>query len=146
MEQECSLPHSQQPATCPCPERNQSSPRSQPISWRSDLKFPSISAWASKWSLSLKFPHQNPVGTPPLTHTRNTPRPSHSSWSFEWYLIRITGYKAPCYVIFSTSPLPRPSNARIPSSDPIPKHPQPMFLPQWERDQDSTHTKWQAKL
>jgi hypothetical protein len=30
-------------------------------------------------SLSLRFPHQNPVHTSPLPHTRYMPRPSHSS-------------------------------------------------------------------
>ena len=32
-----------------------------------------------KWSLSLRFPHQNPVYGSPLPHTRYMPRPSHSS-------------------------------------------------------------------
>ena len=32
-----------------------------------------------KWSLSLNFPHQNPVYAFPLPHTRYMPRPSHSS-------------------------------------------------------------------
>ena len=32
-----------------------------------------------KWSLSFKFPHQNPVYAYPLPHTRYMPRPSHSS-------------------------------------------------------------------
>ena len=32
-----------------------------------------------KWSLSLRFPHQNPVYASPLTHTRYMSRPSHSS-------------------------------------------------------------------
>ena len=32
-----------------------------------------------KCSLSLRFPHQNPVYVSPLTHTRYMPRPSHSS-------------------------------------------------------------------
>jgi len=32
-----------------------------------------------KWSLSLRFPHQNPVYTSPLPHTRYIPHPSHSS-------------------------------------------------------------------
>ena len=31
------------------------------------------------WSLSLRFPHQNPVHPSPLPHTRHMPRPSHSS-------------------------------------------------------------------
>ena len=31
------------------------------------------------WSLSLRFPHQNPVYTSPLPHTCYMPRPSHSS-------------------------------------------------------------------
>ena len=33
-----------------------------------------------KSSLSLRFPHQNPVYASPLPHTRYTARPSHSSW------------------------------------------------------------------
>ena len=32
-----------------------------------------------KWSLSLRFPHQNPVYASPLPHARYMPRPSHSS-------------------------------------------------------------------
>ena len=34
---------------------------------------------SSKWSLSLRFPHQNPVYTSPLPHMCYIPRPSHSS-------------------------------------------------------------------
>jgi hypothetical protein len=32
-----------------------------------------------KWSLSLRFPHQNPVHASPLTHSRYMRHPSHSS-------------------------------------------------------------------
>ena len=32
-----------------------------------------------QWSLSLRFPHQNPVYASPLPHTRYVSRPSHSS-------------------------------------------------------------------
>ena len=32
-----------------------------------------------KWSLSFRFPHQNPAYASPLPHTRYMPRPSHSS-------------------------------------------------------------------
>ena len=34
---------------------------------------------SSKWSLSLRFPHQNPLYTTPRPHTRYMLRPSHSS-------------------------------------------------------------------
>ena len=35
-----------------------------------------------QWSLSLRFPHQDPIHSPLLTHTRHTPSPSHSSWFY----------------------------------------------------------------
>ena len=31
-----------------------------------------------QWSLSLRFPHQDPIYPPLLTHTRHMPSPSHS--------------------------------------------------------------------
>ena len=31
-----------------------------------------------QWSLSLRFPHQDPIRPPLLTHTRHMPSPSHS--------------------------------------------------------------------
>ena len=34
---------------------------------------------SSNWSLSLRFPHQNPVYISSVSHTRYMPRPSHSS-------------------------------------------------------------------
>ena len=50
-----------------------------PTSWRSILILSPIYAWVPKWCLSLRFPHQNPVYTSRLPHTRYMPRPSHSS-------------------------------------------------------------------
>ena len=35
--------------------------------------------WSPHWSLSLRFPHQNPVHASPHPHLRYMPRPSHSS-------------------------------------------------------------------
>ena len=32
-----------------------------------------------QWSLSLRFPHQDPIHSPLLTHMRHMPSPSHSS-------------------------------------------------------------------
>ena len=32
-----------------------------------------------QWSLFLRFPHQDPIRSPLLTHTRHMPSPSHSS-------------------------------------------------------------------
>ena len=36
-----------------------------------------------QWSLSLRFPHQDPIHCPLLTHTRHMPSPSH----YSYYLI-----------------------------------------------------------
>jgi hypothetical protein len=35
-----------------------------------------------KWSLYLRFPHQNPVYASPLPHTCYMPCPCHSSWFY----------------------------------------------------------------
>ena len=42
-----------------------------------NIILPSMSG-SPKWSLTLRFPHQNPVYTSVLPHTRYMPRPSHS--------------------------------------------------------------------
>ena len=79
MEPEGSLPHSQGPATCPYSKPDQSTP-SQPIPLLEDtfnIILPSTPG-SSKWSLSLRFPHQNPVRTSPFSHTRYMPPPPHS--------------------------------------------------------------------
>jgi hypothetical protein len=42
-----------------------------------------------QWSLSLRFPHQNPTHASLLPHPRYMPRPSHSS---RYYLPHNTGW------------------------------------------------------
>ena len=42
-----------------------------------NIILPSASG-SPQWSLSLRFPHQNPVYPSPLPHTCHIPRPSHS--------------------------------------------------------------------
>ena len=67
MESEGSLPRLQQPATCPYPEPDQSSPcpPSHFLKTHISIIFPSMLG-SSKWSLSIRFPHQTPVCTSPL--------------------------------------------------------------------------------
>ena len=40
---------------------------------------PSTPSSLPQWSLSLRFPHQDPIHPPLLTRTRHMPSPSHSS-------------------------------------------------------------------
>jgi hypothetical protein len=48
---------------------------------RVNIILPSTSG-SPQWSLSLRLPHQNPVQTSPLPHTRHMLSPSHSSWFY----------------------------------------------------------------
>jgi hypothetical protein len=79
MEPEGPLPCWQVPATCLYPEPHQSGPR--PPSHCVKIHLNIILAFtpaSSKWSLSLRFPHQNFLYTS-LSHTCYMPRPSHYS-------------------------------------------------------------------
>jgi hypothetical protein len=69
MELDGSLPHSQVPATFPYPEPDKSNPAYSYHFLRIDFIILSSTPGPSKWSLSLRFPHQNPVYT---SHPTNT--------------------------------------------------------------------------
>ena len=70
MESKCSFPYSQVLATCPCtePARSSPCPQSNFPKIHLDIILPSTSG-TSKWFLSLRFPHKNPVYISPLPHT-----------------------------------------------------------------------------
>ena len=63
---------------------------------------------SSKWSLSLRFSHQNPVYTSPQPHTCYIPRPSHSSrfdhpnnvwWGVQISRLLIIFLSTPCLLL-----------------------------------------------
>ena len=53
-------------------------PTSHLLEIHPDIILPSTPG-SPKWTLSFRFPHQNPVYASPLPHTRYMPSPSHSS-------------------------------------------------------------------
>jgi len=79
MESEGSWPCLLATATCPYHEPDQTStcPPSHFLKAHLNIIFPSMPG-SSKWSLSPRFPHQNPVYTSPRPHTCYMLRPSHS--------------------------------------------------------------------
>ena len=77
--------------------------------------YPPIYAWVFQ---VVSFPHVFPLKS--CMHLYSPPYVLHSPplsvfliWSPEWYLVRSTEDKVPCYVVFSTPLLPRPSLAQI---------------------------------
>ena len=82
MEHEDSLPHSKVPATCPFPILSQIDPVQAPTSHFLKIHLNIIlssTPGSSKWSLSVRFYHQNPVCTSPTPHACYIPRSSYMS-------------------------------------------------------------------
>ena len=65
MEPEGSLPYSQDPATCPYPASDQTSPCPIPLLEDTFNIIPPSTPRFSKWSLSVRLPHQSPICTSP---------------------------------------------------------------------------------
>ena len=78
MEPESPSPYPQVPATCPYPE-----PIPVPTTSFNFMKIHLniillSTSWSPQWTLFLRLPHQHPVHTSVLSHTRHMPCPSHS--------------------------------------------------------------------
>ena len=80
MKPEGSLRHSQQPATCPYPEPDRSSPYPASLFLKIHLNIILLfTPGTPNGSPSLRFPHLNSVCASHLPHTRYMLHPSHSS-------------------------------------------------------------------
>jgi hypothetical protein len=127
-------------ATSPYPKPDQSSTCPPSNFLKIHLNIVPSMTRSSKWSLSLMFPHQNPVHTSSLPHTCYLARPSHSS-QFDPPNNIWCGTQVTKLLTMSFSPLPcylDPLRPKYFPQRPILKHPQP---PKFR-----THTKQQAKL
>jgi len=99
-----------------------------------NIIFPSTPG-SSKWSLSLRFLHQNPIYASPLPHTRYMSRPYHSSRfyhpnNFGWgvQIVKLLTMSFSLLSFCLVSPRPKYS-----PQQPVLKHPQLTFLPQCQR-------------
>jgi hypothetical protein len=135
MKPERVFPHSQQPATCPYPEPDRSSPC--PPSHFSKIHFIIIfpsTPGSSEWSPSFRVSHWNHTCLY-FPHTYYMPYPSQSFWlncliDIWWgiqsmKLLIMQSFPLPCYLVYL-----RP---KYPPQHPFLKNPQPIFLPRCER-------------
>ena len=142
MEPEGSLPHSQVPATCPY--LSQLDPVHTPASHFLKIHFNIIlpsTPGSPKWSLSPRFPHQNPVYVSPLPHTHYMPHASH----FLDFITRTTlgeEYRSLSSSLcsYSTPQSPRSSYAQIFSSTPYSQTPSACVPPSLWATKFHTHT------
>ena len=85
--------------------------------------------WSSKWSLSLRLPHQNSVRISRLPLTFHMPISFPSFWSPE-YLVRTTYHETPSYAVSFSMVTSSPLNPHI-SLNTLSS--QPTFLPPCDR-------------
>jgi len=134
MQPKCTLLHSQTTTTCPYPDPQESSPYtpSHFLKIHLHITLPSTSRF-SKWSLSLRLSHQNPVCTSPISNACHMPCPSNSSLNhlnLIWAGLQIIN------LLIMQSLLPSyliPLITKYLPQHPSLEHPQPMLLPQCER-------------
>ena len=106
MEPEGSLPHSQVPATCPYPQPARSSPYPTLhfLKIHLNITLPSTTG-PPKWSLSLSFPHTNPVYVSPLPHMCYMPHLSHFSRNVIQVIIQDWSHITRCQYYMHTAHL-----------------------------------------
>ena len=114
-----------------------------PTSWRFILILSSHLCLGLPSGPTLRFPHQNPVCTPPFSHTRYMPCPSYSSW-FEEYRSLSTS-------LFSFLHSLLPLRPKYCPKHPILKYPQPTFLHQSDNQRNGTemlhkHVCWNVHM
>jgi len=132
-EPEGSLPYLQVPVTWPCPQPDQSRPcpPSHFLKIHFNITFPYMPV-SSKWSLSLRFPHQIPVCTSFLPHMCYMPRPSHSFWVHGlniWWGVQNIKVLITQSSPLSCCPVPRTAKLYSPHTAGISEHLQPVLLP-----------------
>jgi len=124
------------PGHRPYPKPDQSSPclPSRFLKIHFNIILPSTPR-ISRWSLSLRFPHQNPVYASPLPHTCYMPRlyrssrfdhPNNIWWAVHIIKLLIVQFSPlPCYLV--------PLRPKYSPQHHILKHPKPSSLPHFER-------------
>jgi hypothetical protein len=144
MEPEGSLPHSQVPATCPYPEPAQSSPYPTSYFFKTHLNITLPSKPGSpQLSLSLRFPHQNPVHASPLP-IRAT-GPAHRI-SLDFITRTRVGEEYRSWSSSLWSFLHSPVTSSLLGPTPYSQTPSAYVPPSVSATKFHTHTKQQAKL
>ena len=134
MEPEGSLTHSQPPVPILGQPNPVHIPTSHLLEIHPNIIYPSTPRFP-EWSLSLRFPHQDPIHPPLLTHKRHMPCPSHSSRFYHPHNIG-WGFHIIKLFVMQSPPFPRylvPPRSKYSHQHHILKHPQLPFLPKCQR-------------